>query len=211
MTESTLYYIHDPMCSWCYAFNASLNALRKHLPPNIQMKYLLGGLAPDSSVPMSVDLQQTIQQNWHRIEQTVPNIRFNFNFWSLNTPYRSTYPACRAVLAARKQCPEFENLMIHEIQTAYYQQAKNPSLQKTLCECAVSTGLNPNEFTKDLNSLEIQYHLLDEIRHAQRLAATSFPSLRFIHQQRVFSIPVNYQNHLGMIEEIYVRLGQFSD
>jgi protein-disulfide isomerase-like protein with CxxC motif len=29
---TTLFYIHDPMCSWCNAFESSLTALQKELP-----------------------------------------------------------------------------------------------------------------------------------------------------------------------------------
>ena len=115
--DTRLYYIHDPMCSWCYAFNSSLMALQQDLPTNIHMINMLGGLAPDTTEPMQADLQNTIQQIWHQIEKTVPGIQFNFDFWLLNTPYRSTYPACRAILAARKQGTEFEAKILHAIQT----------------------------------------------------------------------------------------------
>ena len=26
----TLYHVHDPMCSWCYAFKPTLDELRKN-------------------------------------------------------------------------------------------------------------------------------------------------------------------------------------
>ena len=103
MPAPRLFYIHDPMCSWCYAFSASLQGLQQDLPASIKFVYLLGGLAPDTSTPMPIDMQQAIQQSWRRIETTVPGVDFNFDFWRLNTPVRSTYPACRALLAARRQ------------------------------------------------------------------------------------------------------------
>jgi len=93
-----LIYIHDPMCSWCYAFDSSLTALQKELPDFIRIKKIVGGLAPDTTLPMPVELQQKIQQTWRRIEQTVPIMQFNYDFWIINTPVRSPYPACRAVL-----------------------------------------------------------------------------------------------------------------
>ena len=133
---TSLYYIHDPLCSWCYAFKTSLSALKQALPPDIEFKRLLGGLAPDSTEPMPLALQQSIQQAWHRIEQTVPGVKFNFAFWSNNTPIRSTYPACRSLLAARKQGIEFEDRLLACIQEAYYQRAQNPALDSTLFECA---------------------------------------------------------------------------
>ena len=199
---TTLYYIHDPMCSWCYAFVSSLTALQKELPDFIRIKKIAGGLAPDTTNPMPVELQQKIQQTWRRIEQTVPNMKFNYDFWMINTPVRSTYPACRAVLAARQQGDDVEDKMIGAIQTAYYQKAKNPSLESTLLECALEVGLDANRFADDLTSNEIEEELQNEIRKARKLGVISYPSLLLEHNGRLFPITVDYLDHETMIREI---------
>ena len=199
---TTLYYIHDPMCSWCYAFDSSLTALQKELPDFIRIKKIAGGLAPDTTNPMPVELQQKIQETWRRIEQTVPNMQFNYDFWIINTPVRSTYPACRAVLAARQQGADFEDKMIGAIQTAYYQKAKNPSLESTLLECAIEVGLDVNRFADDLTSNEIEEELQNEIRIARKLDVISYPFLLLEHNGRLFPVTVDYLDHETMIREI---------
>lgn len=199
---TTLYYIHDPMCSWCYAFDSSLTALQKELPDFIRIKKIAGGLAPDTTNPMPVELQQKIQETWRRIEQTVPNIQFNNEFWIINTPVRSTYPACRAVLAARQQGADFEDKMIGAIQTAYYQMAKNPSLQSTLLECALNVGLDADRFTNDITSDEIEEELQNEIRIARKLGVISYPALLLEHNGGLFPVTVDYLDHETMIREI---------
>jgi len=197
-----LYYIHDPMCSWCYAFDSSLTALQKELPDFIRIKKIAGGLAPDTTNPMPVELQQKIQETWRRIEQTVPNMQFNYDFWIINTPVRSTYPACRAVLAARQQGADVEDKMIGAIQTAYYQKAKNPSLESTLLECAIEVGLDVNRFADDLTSNEIEEELQNEIRIARKLDVISYPFLLLEHNGRLFPVTVDYLDHETMIREI---------
>lgn len=199
---TTLFYIHDPMCSWCYAFNSSLTELQKELPDFISIKKIVGGLAPDATNPMPVELQQKIQQTWRRIEQTVPNMQFNYDFWIINTPVRSTYPACRAILAARQQGADFEDKMIGAIQTAYYQKAKNPSLQSTLLECALEVGLDKNRFANDLISDEIEEELQNEISTARSLGVVSYPSLLLERDGRFFPVSVHYLDHETMISEI---------
>jgi len=52
LVNNTLYYIHDPMCSWCWAFKSTWHKVLKELPSHINVYYLLGGLAPDSDLPM---------------------------------------------------------------------------------------------------------------------------------------------------------------
>ena len=198
----TLFYVHDPMCSWCYAFDSSLTALQKELPDFIRIKKIIGGLAPDTTQPMPVELQQNIQQTWRRIEQTVPNMLFNYDFWIINRPVRSTYPACRAILAARQQGADFEDKMIGAIQTAYYQKAKNPSLPSTLLQCALEVGLAVDKFANDLTSDEIEEELQNEIGTARSLSVISYPSLLLEHGGRLFPVSVDYLDHETMIREI---------
>lgn len=194
------------MCSWCYAFSQSWNALLKALPRNIEIVYLVGGLAPDTTEPMPLATQKMVQQAWQRIEQTVPGVHFNWDFWSRNTPIRSTYPACRAVLAAKKQRTEAEVEMIRAIQTAYYQQAKNPSLAETLHACAHEIGLDVSTFIEDLKSPAIENELQQQIQQARSMDVHSYPSLRLVNNHTVFPIAIDYLNHQTMLDEVNSRL-----
>jgi len=202
MPELSLYYVHDPMCSWCYAFKQSLSELQKDLPAEISLVYVLGGLAADTDDPMPVAMQNIIQNAWQRIERTVPNIRFNYDFWTFNTATRSTYPACRALLAARKQGANFEAELLQAIQQAYYQQAKNPSLTVTLEQCATEVGLDKVGFIKDLTSQEIEHQLQAEIQVARTMGVSSYPSLLLLLDQQPRVITIDYLNHQPMLEQI---------
>lgn len=190
------------MCSWCYAFTQSWSALLRNLPETVEPIYLVGGLAPDSMEPMPVETQQMVQQAWRRIEQTVPGVCFNWEFWSRTTPIRSTYPACRAVLAAKKQRAEAEQEMIHAIQMAYYRQAKNPALMETLHQCAQVIGLHENTFAADLISKEIEQQLQQQIQRARRMNIASYPSLCLETDNALFSIAVDYLNYQSMLDAI---------
>jgi putative protein-disulfide isomerase len=202
MKSSRIFYIHDPMCSWCYAFSQSWTALQRDLPGNIEVVCLVGGLAPDTMQPMPLETQQMVQQAWRRIEQSVPGVHFNWEFWSRNTPIRSTYPACRAVLAAKKQRVDAEGEMIKAIQAAYYRQAKNPSLPETLQACAQTIGLDEAIFSRDLVSVETQLQLQQDIQSARQMDVYSYPSLRLEYKGKVFPIAVDYREYQSMLDAI---------
>ena len=121
---SELIYVHDPMCSWCWGLRPVFQRLIDQLPSQIRVSYLLGGLAADSDAPMAEEMQHQLQDTWHRIQQRIPNTEFNYDFWTRCQPRRSTYPACRAVIAARRIDVELEKSMVLAIQRAYYLQAK---------------------------------------------------------------------------------------
>ena len=176
-TPTTLFYVHDPMCSWCYAFRPLWQEILPTLPAEISVKYVLGGLATDTDQAMPESLQQQLIATWKRIEQVVPGTQFNFDFWRLNQPRRATYPACRAVLTAKMQNIALEKPMIIAIQNAYYQQAKNPSDESVLTGLAIDLGIDGDEFQQKLNSNEIQSALTEEIAFARSIGGDSFPSL----------------------------------
>ncbi len=51
--QDTLIYVHDPMCSWCWGFTSVYKQLVDQLPADIEIRRLVGGLAPDSELANS--------------------------------------------------------------------------------------------------------------------------------------------------------------
>jgi len=197
-----LYYVHDPMCSWCWAFRPVWQSLKAQLPDNVNLHYLLGGLAADSDAPMSAAVQRMVQGHWQKIQRVVPQTVLNFDFWELCEPRRSTYPACRAVIAARAQDVSNEDAMILAIQQAYYLQAQNPSDDEVLTACADSIGLNTKQFASDLNSPETERQLMYEIGLTQCIGAQGFPSLMAEVRGGSHNISLDYLSAQPMLQQI---------
>jgi putative protein-disulfide isomerase len=189
---------------WCWAFRPVWTAIRARLPSAITPQQVLGGLATDTREPMPEALRTYIQDTWRRIERSVPGTKFNFEFWSGCRPRRSTYPACRAVIAAIAQGPHFEEPMIEAIQRAYYLEAQNPSDDETLIAQGDAIGLDRERFAQALIDPATQAELLRQIEFAARLSARGFPSL-FLEDERGYrpvafdyNDPAVVLNHLGL-------------
>jgi len=197
-----LYYAHDPMCSWCWAFRPALLDLLGSLPNEIEVIRLLGGLAPNDKETMSKETRLFVQGHWQRIEQQVPKTKFNYDFWLKCEPRRSTYPACRAVIAARYQGEEFDLEMTLPIQATYYLQARNPSLTSTLIELSEEIGLDKAKFALDIRSEETDEILRQEIKQSRRLGLNSFPGLLMEREDKLIRINLKYLNSDSMIKEI---------
>lgn len=213
--DCTLFYVHDPMCSWCWGFRPAWDALHAQLPRGVRVRRLVGGLAPDTDSPMSVEQRQAIQGYWRTI-QAMLGTEFNFEFWSKNTPRRATYPACRAVIAARTlggrgsaTAPSgavassgdgeaAELAMIAAIQRAYYLQARNPADRDTLVALAGEIGLDPARFSAQLDSANTRELFAQERAQAQALGVQGFPSLVLSCMGRILHIPVDYRNAAAM-------------
>ena len=203
--ETRLIYIHDPMCSWCWGFRPILEQLLERLPARVAVTRLLGGLAPDNDQPMPVEMRRQLQDTWHRIAERIPGTRFNFDFWERCRPRRSTWPACRAVIAARRLDASLEEAMIDAIQRAYYLEARNPSDTDTLTALAQQLGLDGPGFVALLDSAETRAMLYDELTAARSMGANSFPSLRLRIAEAYWPVPVDYQradSMLGTIQDL---------
>ncbi|MBC8211551.1 MAG: DsbA family protein [Gammaproteobacteria bacterium] len=196
-----LYYVNDPMCSWCWGFRPVLLQLKQQLPPDIQLQTLVGGLAPDSQQPMSPDLQRDIQGAWQRIQQVIPGTRFNFDFWTKNTPRRSTYPACRAVIAARELADRADQ-MTYGIQQAYYLQARNPSDLDTLSEVASRIGLDAEAFAELMQSEQIHTLLAEELEQVRAIHVNSYPSLVLKIGDQLYPLKLDYLSAANILAEI---------
>ncbi len=203
-SQATLYYAHDPMCSWCWAFNPCWQQLLSELPASIRVVRLVGGLAADSSEPMAAEMQQFLQSTWRQIQARVPGTEFNFAFWQQCQPRRSTYPACRAVIAARQQ--QADAAMTLAIQTAYYLNARNPSDDSTLLALAVELGLDGESFKHDLAAEMTQQTLQQEIALCRDLGARGFPSLILEQGAQRSLLALDYQQPQRLLRQIEQRL-----
>ncbi|MBF0265090.1 MAG: DsbA family protein [Gammaproteobacteria bacterium] len=200
--NSLLYYIHDPMCSWCWGFSDTYKKLLRQLNSNISVQRLLGGLAPDNELPMPDNIKQLVQRSWRNIEMTIPGKQFNFDFWTQNTPRRSTYLSCRAVISARDQGDKYDELITAAIQDAYYKQAQNPSDLAVLISIAENIGLDTTQFQTSIQSEQTKQILSDEIKLARDLGVDSFPSLILKNKSNCWPIDIDYLNEQTMLETI---------
>tara|TARA_R110001583_G_scaffold10019_1_gene46760 strand:+ start:3475 stop:4302 length:828 start_codon:yes stop_codon:yes gene_type:complete len=226
--NATLYYIYDPMCSWCWGYRPVWDALKLNLSDAIQIEYVAGGLAPDSNKPMPVEQQAMVKAHWHSIEEKL-GTKFNFDFWRNNTPRRSTYNACRAAIAANNQGYQVE--MVEAIQHAYYLRALNPSdndvligLAKELSTQKLSTQKLPTQklaeqkpskqesiaksafdltrFTADFTSEENEQALMQQIHLARALTNQGFPSLVLECNGVRRQILLNYKDYQATLADI---------
>lgn len=205
---ATLYIVHDPMCSWCWAFSPVRARLEGRLPEEIGVVRLVGGLAPDSDEPMPLEMRGYLQETWREIQRRVPGTPFNFDFWRTCAPRRSTYPACRAVIAARSQGEFFDPAMTSAIQRAYYTRALNPSDDGTLILLARELGLDVPAFAQVLDSDETRARLHEEIARARAMGADSFPSLVLETANGMTWIPLDYLDEQPMLDAIMQAMGR---
>ncbi len=196
---STLYFYHDPMCSWCWGYRPVSDQILSRLPEGIEVVKVVGGLAPDSDEPMPQHLREGLPKAWQKIHNLL-GTEFNFEFWAKCKPRRSTYPACRAVLAAGEQDRYDE--MIDAIQRAYYLRALNPSDLETLELLAEELVLDIDQFAADIRSAEIEEALQRQVDFARQSPIDGFPSLAMDMGDKLVSVTRDYRDPQPTLDHI---------
>lgn len=201
MRDATLYYVLDPMCSWCWAFNPHWQQVRGRLPQDMEYRYVMGGLAPDSDEPMPMPMREHLQSIWRTIAERT-GATFNYEFWSRCTPRRSTYPACRAVIAAGLQDESKTERMIAVIQQAYYMEARNPSDASVLSECAAAIGLDSERFAADIAGAAVNERLQQDFALRDRFGVQGFPSLVLHYRENYYPISSGYCDAQDVLDRV---------
>ena len=181
--------------------------VRENLPDGIEWIPLLGGLAPDSDEPMTDETKGYVQKAWRTIQERIPGTEFNFDFWEHCAPRRSTYPACRAVIAARNTSADSELSYIRALQEAYYLRAMNPSNTDTHLTLANELGLDTSVFEQQLLDPKTHQTLIDEIAFARSIGGDSFPSLIIVDaQNQAHSLKIHYTDPQRILNDIQQHL-----
>ena len=168
----------------------------------MDVRYVLGGLAADTDEPMPEEMRLNVIDNWRRIQREIPGTEFNYDFWTRCSPRRSTYPACRAIIACRMQQPELESEMLLLLQQAYYLLARNPSDLDVLVALAEQLGLNTRQFVDDIQSEACQNVLLEEIEFCREINIYSFPGLVLKHGKSYTSLDIDYNDSKIILSQI---------
>ncbi|MGH1371249.1 MAG: DsbA family protein [Cellvibrionaceae bacterium] len=208
---SKLYYVHDPMCSWCWGFypqwQALKSALDERFSDGLVIENLVGGLAKDTDEPMPLAMQEVIQGYWRDVQSQLQT-EFNFDFWTSNTPRRATFDACRATIAITFQCEDTatqisaQNSMIEAIQRGYYLRAMNPSEMDVLSQLAQELGFDRQQFEADMKSERLNSEFDRQLKLARALPIDGFPSLVLKVRERHYKIPRDYHGHQSMLSAI---------
>jgi len=199
--SQTVYYVADPMCSWCWGFHAVLTQVKTALPNEVPLVYVMGGLARDSDEPMPEETQAYVKNAWRQVTAET-GATFNWDFWEVCQPRRSTYPSCRAFYAAKRQGKDAGVLMFEAIQRAYYQEARNPSDVATLVAVAGEVGLDCDQFATDLSSEAIEKEMQDGFNIRRSLHANEFPSLVMVKDDAAHFLVRGYDSEDVVLDRL---------
>ncbi len=201
MARSTLIYIADPMCSWCWGFSPVLEEMRKRYENQVSFQLLLGGLRPGNTERFDESRRTYILQHWNAVH-TRTGQPFNFDFQMLSTFTYDTEPASRAVMLTRKLMPGKEWEFLKRVQEAFY--VHNVDVTKVECleELATTSGIDASSFREMFQLPQTKQEVWEDFDQARQLGVDGFPTLIGCHDSLVSTLMHGYQDRKTLVPSI---------
>jgi putative protein-disulfide isomerase len=179
MTEKSLVYVGDPMCSWCYGFGVPLHQLLEQLP-GVPLAVVLGGLRAFNQEVMPETLKSTLHHHWREVTKRSGK-PFGTGQFDREGFIYDTEPACRAVVTIRAHAAEHTLAMYHAIQHAFY------------------------AIGRDITQTSVLADVWQELVDSKILGNVEFSSRGFIEAFESDSIKTQTRNDFAMVQQWGIR------
>ena len=205
-----LIYIADPMCSWCYGFGPTLDALLAE-PAGaapIGLTLVMGGLRPYTTEPMAPSRADEILGHWHHVHEASGQPFARAPHTALHEPgfVYDTEPACRAVVSVRSRWPEQVWRYFKAVQQAFYADARNVTRLEVLADLAEALGLPRAKFAQAFASEAMREATRQDFAQSQAWGIRGFPAMLAEHAGELHLVANGYMP----IEALRERLAAVS-
>jgi putative protein-disulfide isomerase len=176
-----LIYIADPMCSWCYGFAKTMDALLAEPGDSapLQLALVMGGLRPYTSEPLSRERADEIFGHWHHVHEASGQPFAQAPNTALHLPgfVYDTEPASRAVVSMRSLSAPHVWRYFKAVQQAFYADAKDVTRAEVLADLAEPLGVPRRTFLDAFESPAMDAATREDFAQSQAWGIRGFPAL----------------------------------
>lgn len=181
--DATVFYVGDPMCSWCWGIAPTLKELEKYcMENNIKFKIIVGGLRAGGGDVWNSEFKSFLKKEWSHIQQ-ITGQPFGFKLLEEKFFNYDTEPACRAVVVSSELIDKLkiakENKLefFSKVQRKFYTLGQDPKDVHFYEDICLNVGICFNEFKEEFFKKENVQKTHDEFMKARVLNVRGFPSL----------------------------------
>lgn len=174
--QPELFYIADPMCSWCWGFSPVMGELHRAYARRVRMNLVLGGLRVGGTQPMSDELKETVLHHWHEVADATGQ-PFKNDFDVPEGFIYNTEPACRAAVTVRRLAPDKAFSFFSDLHRAFYAENRDVTDTDVLADLAAEAGVERDAFVETFEADDTQAETMQDFAFAQSVGVTGFPSI----------------------------------
>jgi putative protein-disulfide isomerase len=176
MNEKILWYIADPMCSWCWGFAPIVKAIRLNYSEDLKIEPVMGGLRPGTKLAMASEQRAEILSHWKAVNGTTGQ-PFSFEGAMPEGFIYDTEPSCRGVVAMALINPGLVFSLLESIQFSFYVEQKDVTNPKILAQLAGKIGVDMDLYLQVFESDEAKNKVSIHFNKVRRWGVNSFPTI----------------------------------
>lgn len=196
--EMQVFYIGDPMCSWCWGMSPEIDALATWCADQgLGFRMVMGGLRAGGGDPWNDAFRGFLRQEWTHIAAQTGQ-PFGFTLLERALFSYDTEPACRAVVTARglfagdQEAIRREVSFFAEVQRKFYVDGEDPKEAAFYHDICVANGIDPARFATDFASPEARQATEVDFQLARQLGVRGFPTVMLQTSAGLQEISVGY-------------------
>jgi len=208
LKNTTLYYVGDPMCSWCWGLSPALKQLEQYCNEHdIAFSIVVGGLRAGGGDLWNSEFKNFLREEWAHIGKTTGQ---QFTFKLLDEEYFNydTEPACRAFVVGRELIerhnisPQNKLVLFSMIQKKFYTEGLDPKEVNFYQSICAELKIPYSDFKEEFNKKENFQKTKDEFLKARSLKIRGFPSLVLLKDNESKLISTGYITKNKAIEKM---------
>jgi len=176
MDSRHLIYFSDPMCSWCWGFSPTIEAVRAAFGARAPVRLIMGGLRPGTTEPMTAEAKTQVRGHWAHVHEASGQA-FDKGGLEREGFVYDTDPAARAVVLARRRDPDLGFAVLRAAQEAFYARNRDVTDLEVLADLAADHGLDRAVFRAGLEAEDVKAETWRDYATSQRAGVTGFPTL----------------------------------
>lgn len=173
--EIILWYVADPMCSWCWGFSPIISKIKEKYKDKLKISLLLGGLRPGPSAPISDESRNEIFHHWHDVHKRSKQ-PFDFDGALPDGFVYDTELPSRAVIAVSEIKPEVTFEFFHNLQEAFYANQQDITNIDILTGLAKKLDVNSEKFLEKYADETVKEKTKAHFMRARQAGVTGFPT-----------------------------------
>jgi putative protein-disulfide isomerase len=189
-----MYYIADPMCSWCYGFAQVIQGIHAQYQDRIKISLVTGGLRVGNEYPFTEKLKYTLVHHWREVEEMTKQT-FNYDFTMPDGFIYNTEPSCRAAVVMRKHKGDEVFPFFETLHKAFYAECRDLTDPNTLAELAAQHDLDKDTFITSFQDPEVAQETYDDFAFGHSLGLQGFPSIVLKNTQGLALLTSGYQHY----------------
>lgn len=200
MSQDTIYYVGDPLCSWCYGFAPEISKVKEHYSGKLEFEIIMGGLRPNNTETMK-DLGDFLKHHWEQVEERSGQ-KFNYGLLSDYSFVYDTEPPARAVWVVRQLKPEAEFSFFKDVQVLFYLENKNTNFKESYVSLLTKHEIDIEKFNALFDSDDAKFGVNQDFRFAGELGVRGFPSVLLKKGEEWILISNGYSGSESVIKTI---------